>query len=165
MTRAPYAVFAALLVTATVVLLATAAAVPDRIPTHFGSGGAPNAWMTRGGYTWFMLAFLVVLPLLVTTAIGFLPRLVPRLVNLPHRDHWLAPERRDESLAFLGRHACRLGSLMVLMGLGTHLLILRASAASPPRLEEGLFLGLLGAFAIALIAWLVAIYRRFPRAK
>jgi hypothetical protein len=165
MNRAPLAIFVVLLAGATALLLATAGRLPDRIPTHFGAGGVPDGWMTRGGYTRFMLAFTVGLPLLMAGAVGWLPRLAPRLVNLPHRDHWLAPARRDESLAFLGRHACWLGCMIVLMVAGVHLLILRASAATPPRLEEGLFLWMLAAFAAVFVLWLVAIFRRFPRVR
>jgi uncharacterized membrane protein len=165
MTRAPCIAFAVLLVAAAALLFATTGALPDRVPTNFGAGGAPNAWMTRSGYTAYMLAFTVGLPLLVTAAIGVLPRLVPRLVNLPHREHWLAPERRTASLAFLARHACLLGCLMVLLAAGVHWLILRATRAAPPRLEEGLFLWMLGAFLAALAVWMVALYRRFPRPK
>jgi uncharacterized membrane protein len=165
MTRAPCVAFAALLGGAAVLLLATTGALPDRIPTHFGGGGVPDAWMTRGGYTAFMLAFTIGLPLFVTAAVGVLPRLAPRFVNLPHRDHWLAPERRDASIAFLGRHACWLGCMMVLLAAGVHGLIVRASRATPPRLEEGLLVAMLGAFFIALAVWIVALYKRFPRPR
>jgi uncharacterized membrane protein len=165
MTRLPYAIFAALLGGAAILQLATTGALPDRIPTHFGASGVPNAWMTRGGYTTFMLAFTVGLPILVVAAIGVLPRLAPRLVNLPNRDHWLAPGRREASLAYLGRHACWLGCMMVLMGAGAHVLIVRASSSSPPRLEQGLFLGLLSVFLGAMVVWIVALVRRFPRPR
>lgn len=163
MNRAPFALFVALLVGATALLLATSATLPNRIPTHFGAGGVPDAWMTRGGYIAFMLVFTVGLPIVMVWAIGGLPRAFPNLVNVPNRDHWLAPERREASLAFLGRHACWLGCMMVLMAMGVHVLLLRASAATPPRLEEGPFIALLTAFLAALVVWIVAIYRRFPR--
>jgi uncharacterized membrane protein len=163
--RASCGAFVALLALGTALLLATVGDLPDRVPTHFGAGGIPNAWMTRSGYTVFMLAFTLGLPVLVAAAIGLLPRLAPRLVNLPHRDHWLAPERRDESLAFLGRQGCRLGGLMVLLAAGVHWLILRASRLSPPRLEEGLLVAMLAVFLVALAVWIIAMFRRFPRPR
>lgn len=165
MSRPTYAIFATLLAVAPAFLLATVVALPDRIPTHFGAGGMPDGWMTRSGYTAFMLAFTVALPILVAAAIGVLPSFAPRLVNLPNRDHWLAPERRDDSLAFLGRHACRLGCLMVLLAMGVHWLIVRASRSTPPQLEEGRLLWVLAAFLVALVIWVVAIYRRFPQPR
>lgn len=154
-----------LLAAATALLLATVGMLPDVIPTHFGAGGVPDGWMTRSGYTKFMLAFTVGLPLLVAGAVGLLPRVAPRAVNVPNRDHWLAPARRTETLAFLARHACLLGCMIVLMVAGVHLLILRASAARPPRLDEGLFLWMLAGFAAAFVLWLVAIFTRFPRVR
>ena len=163
--RAPYAIFGALLAGAAAFLLATVGALPDRIPTHFRAGGIPDAWMTRGGYTSFMLAFAVGLPLLLVALIGGLPRLFPRHVNLPNRQYWLAPERREASLAFFGRHACWLGCIMVLLAAGVHGLIMRASGATPPRLDQGLFLGMLGGFVVAMGLWIVAIFRRFPRSE
>jgi uncharacterized membrane protein len=161
--RASCGAFVALLALAAAFLLATVGNLPDRVPTHFGAGGVPDAWMTRDGYRLFMLAFKLGLPMLVVLAVGLAPRLAPRLVNLPHRNHWLAPERRDDSLAFLGRQACRLGGMMVLLAAGVHALILRASRLNPPRLEEGLLLAMLGAFLVALAVWIVAMFRRFPR--
>jgi uncharacterized membrane protein len=163
--RAPFALFVALLVAATVLLLATTGTLPDRIPTHFGAGGVPDAWMTRAGYTAFMLVFTVGLPLVMVWAIGGLPRAFPNLVSLPNREHWLASERREASLAFLVRHACWLGCMMVLMAAAVHVLLLRASAATPPRLEEGPFIALLTVFLAALAVWIVVIYRRFPRVQ
>ena len=56
MNRTPLALFVALLAGATALLFATVGLLPDRIPTHFGAGGVPDGWMTRGGYTKFMLA-------------------------------------------------------------------------------------------------------------
>jgi hypothetical protein len=163
--RAPLALFVALLAGATALLFATVGLLPDRIPTHFGAGGVPDGWMTRGGYTKFMLAFTVGLPFAMAGAIGWLPRLAPWLVNMPNRDHWFAPARRGATLAFLGRHGCWLGCMIVLMVSGVHLLILRASASTPPRLDEGLFLWMMAGFAAAFVFWLVAIFRRFPRIR
>jgi uncharacterized membrane protein len=161
MKRLPYAIFGALLAGATALLLATVGALPERIPTHFGLGGAPDAWMTRGRYTVFMLAFVIGLPLLMTVAVGSLPRVVPRLVNLPNRDRPLAPEQREAVFAFLGRHACWLGCIMVLLAAGVHWLIVRASRSTPPRLEEGLLVWMLGVFLVAMAAWTVVVFRRF----
>src|SRR5262245_3767721 len=117
--------------------------------------------MTRAGYVRFMLVFVVVLPSLLVAAIGLLPRLLPQWVNIPNRAYWLAPERRDDSLAFLLAHACWFGVLMVLFLAAIHYLLLQANAASPPRLPTAPFVALLAGFVAGLAVWMVMLYRRF----
>ena len=145
--------------------VATAGAFPDRVASHFNWAGHANGWMTREGYLTWMIAFGIVLPVIVTALVGLLPRAWPGLafVNLPNRDYWFAAERRDASLAHLGRHACWLGCLMVLMADGVHALVLRAHDTNPPQLPTLPFLALLTAFLLAVGAWIVVLYRRFHR--
>jgi hypothetical protein len=52
-----------------------------------------------------MMIGAVVLLAAAFTALGlWLPRSCDRIVSVPHRDYWLAPARRAESKAWLGRH-------------------------------------------------------------
>ncbi|MDH5537706.1 MAG: hypothetical protein OEZ08_19310, partial [Betaproteobacteria bacterium] len=127
--------------------------------------GRPNGWMTREGYRVFMLAFTVGLPLFVTAAIGWLPGRFPRAINLPNREHWLAPERRDAALAYLTRHGCLLGCLMVLFSAAIHALILDAHASSPPLLASERLLWMLAGFLIGITAWALALFRRFAKRR
>lgn len=159
----PCALFVVVLIASAGFLVATIGEFPDRIATHFDWAGHPNAWMTREGYLTWMLAFGVAFPAVVTALVGLLPRAWPGLafVNLPNRDHWFAPERRAESLAFLGRHACWLGCLMVLTAMGVHALVLRAHDAVPPTLPLVPFVALLIGFTLAVGGWIFVLYRRF----
>ena len=83
-------------------IVATTQALPDPVATHFGFGYFANGWMTRDGYLRFMLAFATVLPVVIVAMIGWLPRVFPRGINIPHRDLWLAPERRGATLDSIG---------------------------------------------------------------
>jgi hypothetical protein len=163
MRRLPCLIFAALLGGVAVFLLATVDRLPGVVATHFDGGGRPNGWMTRGGYLAFSLAFDVGLPLLVTAAIGLVPRRWPRFVNIPNRQHWLAPERRAATLGFLATHACSLGCLMTLFGAAVHWLILRANATASPALATAPLLWTIGAFLAALGVWIYALYRRLAK--
>jgi len=114
--------------------------------------------MTRSFYTWFMLAFVVVLPLIL----AYLPCATFRRpgvrISLPHGEYWLDPERhgeywldperREETIAFLVRHMARLGTALTLFLCYTHWLILRANQAVPPRLESSWFIGGLVVFLL-----------------
>jgi hypothetical protein len=119
--------------------------------------------MTREGYRVFMLLFVTVLPLFVVAMAGWLPRLFPGAANIPNRRHWMAPERREAALRLLAAYACWLGSLLVLFIFGIHILLLQANRSVPARLPETAFFGLLGGFALALLAWIVIRVRRFRR--
>jgi hypothetical protein len=153
--------FLAAMLAAGAFVVATMPALPAQVATHFGSGGFANAWMTRGGYRIFMLFFIVVLPAGMVAAIGLLPRVRPHWINIPHRAHWLAPERRDETAAYLLAHACWLGVLMEAFIAAIHYALLAANAASPPRLSTPLFIALLAGFVGGLGLWVAALYRRF----
>jgi hypothetical protein len=117
--------------------------------------------MTRDGYRNFMLLFGVGIPLLMVALIAWLPRQLPKHINIPNRDYWLSPERREATYAALSASALWLGCLLTLFITGIHWLLIRANAFNPPRLESTPFLVVLAAFVIALVSWIVRLRRRF----
>jgi serine/threonine-protein kinase len=163
MRRAALICFAGLILVGVVLIQSTVAALPERVATHFGGGGAPNAWMTRDGYRIFMLAFVTLLPLSMVAMAGWLPRLFPNATNIPNRQYWMAPERRSHSLDFLLSHACWLGCLMVLFILGIHALLLETNSGASPRLWTAPFVVMVGAFLFALVVWILVLRSRFRR--
>ncbi len=135
--------------------------MPGRMATHFGAGGEANGWMTLDGFLlffWGMCAFLVVLMLLMPKLIGLFP---DSMVNIPHRDYWLAPERRPLVRAILGEHMAWLGVIILgLMGAILHSTF-RTNLLEPPRLE-GISIGwTMGGFFAAMAVWLVMFCRAF----
>ena len=76
-------------------IVTTSVALPDQVASHFGPGNAANGFMTRDGYLVFMLFFTLVLPLFLAAMVGLLPRMRPNSINLPNREHWLDPMRRE----------------------------------------------------------------------
>ena len=144
-------------------IFATTDALPASVGSHFGPGGAADGFMTRDFYRWYMSAFASLLPLSIYAAIGWLPTRIPRLTNLPDKDHWFAPARREVTLATLAGFGTAIGIWASLFIGGVHLLLLQANALSPPRLAEGPFYGLLGAFMIGMIVLILAMRARFRR--
>src|SRR5690242_12009536 len=78
-------------------ILISSRELPPIVASHFGADGVANGFMSRYAYVSFMLAVTVVTPLLVVLLPRILREISPNLLNLPHREHWLAPERREES--------------------------------------------------------------------
>ena len=156
-------VLVCLTVFAVVFVIYTTRYLPETVATHFGAGNQANGWMSRNNYLFFTLSFITGVSAFVSFCVGTLPRKFPQWTNVPNRDYWLAPARRDESLAFLSAHGKRLGCLIVMMMLGMHYTILIANHMQPPMLPVSTFSSILFGFVLALIWWIVRLYRRFPK--
>jgi uncharacterized membrane protein len=142
----------------------TARYLPDSVATHFDASGQADGWMSRTFYTWFTLTFLIGLPALIGYLVNTLPRCLPQWTNIPNREYWLAPKRRDASKRFLSAQGYRLGCLIVMLTMGLHYTILMANQQNPPILPMRTFLSMIGACWIVLFLWVIKFFQRFPKA-
>jgi uncharacterized membrane protein len=89
--------------------------LPDRVASHFGASGQPDAWSGKASFVklyLIMVAFIAVL----FPGIGLILRKIPAyLINLPNKDYWLAPERSEETIAVLSRQLLWFGSATLLL--------------------------------------------------
>lgn len=120
--------------------------LPARVAVHFGPGGAPDGWASSLTSTSIMLGVQSLLFLGLYLVPRWLARVPSRWVNLPHRDYWLAPERRAQALSRLSDHLWRYGTALFLFQLVAGLLTLQANLSDPVRLNEPLFLAALFVF-------------------
>jgi len=137
--------------------------MPQRMASHFAADGRVNGWQSRDAF--------FVLMLLVTSTSAIVGFLAPRQIaarsnariNLPHRDYWLAPERRERTMRFISAtmawFAC--GILLVLVS-GTFL-ALRANLAPDHRFNSEAMLVVLGGFLLGLLGLLVGLVRHFRK--
>ncbi len=154
-----------LTVFAVVFVIYTTRYLPDTVATHFGANSQANGWMSRDFYLLFILSFMIGISCFVSFVVGTLPRKFPQWTNVPNRDYWLSAERREESLRYLNAHGKRLACLIVMMMLGMHYVILKANHMRPPMLPLSTFSPILVGFSVALVWWIIRLYRRFPKAK
>lgn len=77
--------------------------MPERMATHFGPSGQPDGWMSRTSAVVFQAALQIGLPALFVAIAWTLPRFPNSMINLPHREYWLAPERRAATLQHMSR--------------------------------------------------------------
>jgi hypothetical protein len=146
---------------AAVFVFVTSRALPIEVASHFGPGGIPDGFMSHRAYVRFMLAFVVLLPLLLGLGASAVARLPVKLVNIPNREYWLAPERRAQAVAMLQRLMRSFAIMLVVFLCYVHWLVVRANASMPPLLDGSAFAAGLGAFMVALVAWIVMLRRRF----
>lgn len=141
----------------------TAAQLPERVATHFGTGGEPNGWMTRTGHVQFTLLFGLAIPAFVIGIFALIRRLQGRGLNIPHKDYWLAPERRQETFDFLTRQSFWFAALFMAFLAGIHHSILLANARTPAMLPASNLGWLAGGFLVATLAWTIILVGRFCR--
>ena len=131
------------------------------VATHFDLAGQANAWMPRSTYLIFSIAFGIGLPVFIIGS-GYVLRFLPvGPLNIPHRDYWLAPERRDETFDCLFRFFLRVACLEAIFLVGVQLLIVQANRQTPPHLSMSLVWGLTGCFLTIAAVWCGALFRHF----
>jgi uncharacterized membrane protein len=160
MKKIPWIIFGSLLVFAIGYVAVTVPKLPPWVASHFNAAGYPNAYMTRGFYVRFMLAFGVGLPVVL---VALLSRVYSRAqdVKLPNRAYWLAPERISQTRATLVSFGAWLGSLTVAMVCYAHWLVLVAHRSVPPHFSNRLLFGGLLAFSLITAGLLVALLSAF----
>lgn len=139
----------------------TSQSLPPLVATHFDSAGHVNAYMPRGSYVALLLGIALVVPLfLVITPRGAFSS--PGLqINLPNRDYWLAPERREETIRFLARQTSVFAWLVVLFLCYVQWLVVRANALTPPSLNSAALVSGLMVFLVCTTSWIVRLIVRF----
>lgn len=128
--------------------------LPDPMPSHFNAAGQVDDEMGKFSFFAMMLGihvlFLIGFPL-----IGSLLRRMPdSLINMPNKDYWLAPERREATLAKTAGIMTMMGWMTswLMMGI-THLTAMVAVDARQTINPESNWL--LGIFLVAVFVVVV----------
>ncbi|NCT84957.1 MAG: hypothetical protein GXC94_17565 [Comamonadaceae bacterium] len=124
--------------------------------------GDPGRETGRVAYLASMLLSVAMAGLCSRGFVTWVGRHAPQQLNLPHKDYWLAPERREATLARLGGHVSVLGLQLLLLLAGIHVSLLLRSRPDWPQAPDAAWP--LGAAALALwfVVWCWQVYRLFP---
>ncbi len=141
----------------------TSGALPQTVPSHFNAAGVPDGWMNKSAYLVFIQVLGLCLPLAIPVVGGLCTLLPDWMINLPHKDYWLAPERRTETRFYIIRQSLWVSCLILLLIAGAHQLTVTASHTQPAHLPMQFFWPLLAGFVVAILVWLVVFLRHFSR--
>lgn len=136
--------------------------LPERVATHFGPGGEPNDWMDRTSAAILLGGFQLVFPLLLLSVVRLLKWIPNAFINIPHREYWLAPARRESALAWLARPMSGIAGLTAALLVVTSHLTFRANVRTG-RLEEFPFFVCLATYLAGTFLLVIRILRRFGR--
>jgi len=153
-TRLPSSVFFALVALGAVQLFYYEPRIPKILGSHFAWGGFVTGWQTKAAFFSTDLAMIV-----LATVVAFgIPRIIAAVpvsrINLPHKEYWLAPERRENTLAYIRVWSAWLGCCLLAFLLFVMELAFRANLHTPPQFNNAAFVPALLAF-VALDTMLV----------
>lgn len=142
------------------VLLSTPA-LPEQVAVHFAGNGQPNGWMPHTLYPFFMLLMGLGMPafiVLMFFSIRFFP---DSTISLPHKEHWLNPERRSQTMGFILQQGLWLAVIELLLMLSIHHTTVIINRMENPYLPGTLAWGMLLIFLGSIIAWGIVFIRSF----
>ena len=161
--RVPQAVFVLLVFLGFLQARNFANAMPGVMATHFGASGSANGWQTKGQF--FVLEFVM---LGVCLLIGFgVPAIIaaapPSMMNMPNKDFWLAPIRRDHTLSVfriqMAWFACALLTFLIVV----NQLVFNANQSVPHHLNGAQFTMALVAFLGFVAIWTIRLIGYFSK--
>jgi len=160
-TRLPKLVFAVLAIGAAIYFSSSYAQLPDVMASHFNARGMPNGWQTKSAFFVFLAGVSV-----LAAVVGFgIPRIItampPELINLPHKRYWLAPERRAETMDFLGGYFAWFGCALFAVILITFDFALQANLHPDRRPDATPMWFVLAGFMAFAILGTVRMFKRF----
>ena len=148
-----YSILAGLMVVSVVQHVWYFPQLPDRVATHFGADGRPNDWMSRTGSTLTLAGIQLGVPLFLAGVTSLARRLPNSMINIPHKEYWLHPDRREASLAYTGGMlawiAVMTSVFMILIGHLTFLANKTGTGLNLVLFTTALGSYLLGVFAVA----------------
>jgi hypothetical protein len=160
----PLATLALLLLASALWIGALAERLPDIAAVHFDAGGAANGFMTRDACRRFMLLSTVGVPTLIAAVTAGLPRLLPvAMLNVPHREYWMAPARARESVDFLSSRGIWFSCMLLAFLACVDWMVVKANEVRPALFPSTQFLWVLALFFCATGLWLRGMFKRFSR--
>ena len=134
--------------------------LPENIATHFDEHGLPNGLLSKPTAVMLSAGLVTLLPLFfvgISVVIRWMPT---STINLPNREYWLAPERRDETLRWMtGWMLWFSAAITIFMVALNHLTFIANRDAQP--LKMFWFWLALGGFLLTTFFLIVAMLRRF----
>jgi uncharacterized membrane protein len=164
-TRLPNSIFLTLVASGAVQLFYYVPRIPEILGSHFARGGFVNGWQTKAAFFSTELAMIV-----LATVVAFgIPRIIAAvpvsLINLPHKEYWLAPERRENTLAYIRVWSAWFGCGLLAFLLFVMELAFRANLHAPPQFNNAAFVPALLAFVAfdtMLVLCLILHFARTP---
>ena len=135
--------------------------LPNTVASHFGPSGHPDSYAPKTAFLGLyagVVLFLSLMMVMTARSIGAQP---DTRINLPNKDYWLAPGRRQATIDAIGTYMAWFGAATNLLLFDVFGQAIRVNLRLSERLDHPkVSLGVYLAFALV---WTVAFTRRFAK--
>lgn len=138
-----------------------ASSLPDRVASHFGPSGLPDAWASKASFLAVYVGVVAVMSATTFLAARWISRLPDDAINLPNKDYWLAPERRGAAIGALAGRLAWFGAATNLLLLDVFGQAIEVGLGRAGRLDHAALS--LGLYVLFTVVWLAALVRRFAK--
>ena len=138
--------------------------MPEEMISQFDSHGQPSSTMSRSAF-FIIYAALVVMMGLLFPGMGLLLKKIPvGLINLPRREYWFAPERKEETIRVLNIYFVWFGNatLIFILLLMHYMFMVNLGEESHFMIRFGWVLGIYLAFVLAWTGHLLIRFLKKP---
>ncbi len=136
--------------------------LPDVVVSHFGADWEPNGWMSRDVFMLTYAGLAAAVSLSFLGSIVLMRRVPIYLINIPRRDYWLAPERKEETLDYLSETMVRFHNITQTFILALMHMVMDFNI-SGNKFESNTFWILFIAYMAYTALWTVSLIVRFMR--
>jgi uncharacterized membrane protein len=135
--------------------------LPGVVASHFDARGAANGWQTKSVFLGFFVGAVALASVLAFGVPYIISRTPTKLINLPYKDYWLAPDRRTSTIAFLGRYFAWFGCAILLVIVLTFNYAVQSNLDPAHQPDPVRFWYVLALFGIFTAVWMTRLFVRF----
>jgi uncharacterized membrane protein len=137
--------------------------LPDVVASHFDGRGVANGWQTKSAFFTVLVGVSV-----LAAVVGFgipliIAALPPRLINLPNKAYWLAPDHLAESMEFLNNHFAWFGCAVFVVIIFAFDFAVRSNLHRDTQPDVSRVWYILGGFLLFVVVWIARMFARFGR--
>jgi uncharacterized membrane protein len=112
--------------------------LPDNVATHFGRGGQPDGWMSKGTHVIIFTGLMILIYLSFVFSPKILDVVPARYISMPNREYWLTDENRPEAVRRMAVLMFGFGTVTGILMLAVSILTVAANLSETVRLNEGI---------------------------
>ena len=137
--------------------------LPDTMASHFDGTGRPDGFQSRDAF-FALSALMLMLTVVIFGGLGVLFRTIPsKWFNLPNRDYWLAPERREATIETISGQMEWFGAASLALYLFVIQMVVETNRTNEPKLDSGTMFAVLGIYLLFAGVWIARFIGRFRK--